>query len=444
MRKTNHKKHCYKRVIYIIVTALLSFSLFSCATDFVLPDPESIPQTTSAQLEAFPLSAKNLMQNVSAGNTAPIKLDKEFIADSAVFALELFKKCALSEQNPMVSPLSVMLALSMTANGAGGETLAQMENVLGGFDIDSLNEYMRSYAASLSNTENAKLTAANSIWFRDDEESIKVSDDFLQTNADYYNADAYAAPFDETTLDEINQWVNVNTDGMIEGILDRIPEEAVMYLINAMAFDARWEKVYYEHQISEGIFNALDGSPQTISMMQSQESKYINDGKATGFIKPYEGGQYSFAALLPNEGEDIHDYISSMTGERFIAALSDTKPGIVFATLPKFSSEYKTELNGTLGELGMTDAFIPENADFSKLGNSSLESFYISSVLHKTYISVDELGTKAGAVTSVEMGTTSMPVTDIYTVTLDRPFVYALIDNNTKLPVFIGAVLSIE
>ncbi|MDD4774641.1 MAG: serpin family protein, partial [Eubacteriales bacterium] len=378
-----NKNHNYKPVIYIIVSALLALGMFSCAADAVPPaadgteNTESIPETSAGKPEASHLSAINLMQNVKAGNIAQITPDGEFIAGSAAFALDLFKKSALAGGNPMVSPLSVMLALSMTTNGAAGETLAQMERVLGGLDIGRLNEYMRGYTASLTNTENAKLTAANSVWFRDDGESIRVSDQFLQTNADYYNADAYAASFDDKTLEEINEWVNVNTDGMIDGILDRIPEEAVMYLINAMAFDARWEKVSNEHQISEGTFNALDGA-QTVSMMQSQESEYIDDGRATGFIKPYEGGQYSFAALLPNEGVDIHDYIASMTADAFIAALSDTKSGIVYATLPKFTSEYKTEVNGTLQELGMTDAFMPSNADFSGLVESSLGNFYIS------------------------------------------------------------------
>jgi serpin B len=179
-------------------------------------------------------------------------------------------------------------------------------------------------------------------------------------------------------------------------------------------------------------------------MMRSEESKYLDDGKATGFIKPYADGQYSFVALLPNEDVSIQDYIAFMTGEGFTGTIADAKSGIVYSTLPKFTSEYKIQMNGALNSMGIEDAFDPSLADFSKLGNSSLGNIFISSVLHKTYISVDELGTKAGAVTSVEMSVTSIPITDIYTVTLDRPFVYAIIDTNTNLPLFIGAVLNIN
>ncbi|MHB1152497.1 MAG: serpin family protein [Eubacteriales bacterium] len=450
------KNRFMRTVIYIILSALITVSLAACSENITGPDNNdkdtSAPETTSAESEnnedtpkVISLSVTNLMEKVTSSITEGKTVNSDFVFNSADFALELFKKSASTDENSMISPLSVLLALSMTANGADGNTLAEMEKVLGSsFTIDELNEYLRGYIDSLTSTDKAKLSIANSIWFRDDDNSIQVNKDFLQTNADYYNADAYSAAFDEQTLADINNWVNINTDGLIKSILDKIPGEAVMYLINAMVFDATWQEVYTIEQISEGAFNANDGTAQTVSMMRSEESKYLDDGKATGFIKPYADGQYSFAALLPNEDVSIQDYIASMTGEGFTRTIADAKSGIVYSTLPKFTSEYKIEMNGALGSLGMADAFAPELADFSKLGNSSLGNIFISSVLHKTYISVDELGTKAGAVTSVEMSVTSMPVADIYTVTLDRPFVYAIIDTNTNLPLFIGAVLNIN
>lgn len=452
--KMNHK--LMKTVIYIIISALITVSLASCSGNITGPDNNSeetgTSGTTGAESEnsgdipiATPLSVTNLMEKITASKT-PIKTaDSDFIFNSADFALELFKKSASSDENSMISPLSVLLALSMTANGADGNTLAQMEKVLGSsFTIDELNEYLRGYIGSLTSTDKAKLSIANSIWFRSDDNSIQVNKDFLQTNADYYNADAYSAAFDEQTLTDINNWVSDKTDGLITSILDKIPGEAVMYLINAMVFDAAWQEVYSKEQISEGTFNADNGTAQTVSMMRSEESKYLDDGKATGFIKPYADGQYSFVALLPNADVSIQDYIASMTGEGFTGTIANAKSGVVYATLPKFTSEYKIEMNAALNSLGIEDAFSSQLADFSRLGNSSLGNIFISSVLHKTYISVDELGTKAGAVTSVEMSVTSMPVTDYYTVTLDRPFVYAIVDNNTNLPLFIGSVLNIN
>ncbi len=450
------KNKIMKTVIYIVLSALITVSLASCSENITAPPinsgETSASETTGTESEnnedipkVISLSVTNLMEKVTSSITEGKEANSNFVFNSADFALELFKKSASSDENSMISPLSVLLALSMTANGADSSTLAQMEKVLGGeLTIDELNKYLRGYIDSLTSTDKAKLSIANSIWFRDDDNSIQVNNDFLQTNADYYNADAYSAAFDEQTLADINNWVNINTDGLIKSILDKIPGEAVMYLINAMVFDATWQDVYNEHQIFEDTFNANDGTKQTVSMMRSEESKYLDDGKATGFIKPYADGHYSFIALLPNEDVSIQDYIASMTGEGFTGTIADAKSGIVYSTLPKFTSEYKIQMNDVLKDLGITDAFDSAMADFSKLGNSSLGNIFISSVLHKTYISVDELGTKAGAVTSVEMGVTSMPVADIYTVTLDRPFVYAIIDNYTNLPLFIGAVLNIN
>ena len=125
----------------------------------------------------------------------------------------------------------------------------------------------------------------------------------------------FRAPFDETTLADLNAWVSDRTDGMIPAILDRIPGSAMVYLVNALAFDGQWESVYRENQIHEGTFTAEDGAAQPVQMMYSQEYAYLEDGLATGFLKYYEGGTYAFAALLPNEGVSLEDYIASLTGE---------------------------------------------------------------------------------------------------------------------------------
>ncbi len=444
-----------KTIACMTAAVLIAASLAACGenaavpneadeTDEVTGNTDSTGETKDELPEAIPLSVKNLMENVTSQITEAGPVNGDFVAAGADFALDLFRKSAAAGENTMISPLSVLLALSMTANGAAGETLAQMENVLGsGLTVDRLNGYLRDFTASLTSSEKAKFASANSVWFRDDGESIAVSADFLQKNADYYHADAYGAAFDDQTVDDINSWVSIHTDGLIDGILDKIPAEAVMYLINAVVFDAEWEKVYTLEQVYDGTFHAQDGTEQTVPMMRSEETRYLDDGKATGFIKPYAGGQYGFAALLPNEDIPPEEYIASMTGESFLGTISGQKSGIVYAEMPKFSSEYKVEMNGILTELGIEDAFNPFLADFSKLGSSPLGNIFISSVLHKTYISVDELGTKAGAVTSVEMSVTSMPAGEIYTVTLDRPFVYAIIDSTTNLPLFIGVVNNI-
>lgn len=385
-------------------------------------------------------STVNLMDGIRADSTKTgMSPNGEFIGGYADFAIDLFRQSAGDGKNTTISPLSVMLALAMTANGAEGETLAQMEKALGGMDIDSLNKYLSYYVENLPSSQKSKITLANSVWFRDDKNRLNVKDKFLKTNANYYNADAYSAPFDSGTLKDINNWVSENTDGRIKEMLDEIPADAVMYLINALTFDAEWLQPYMKDDVSNGEFNGADGK-QKVEMMHSCESSYIDDGKATGFIKPYADG-YSFVAMLPNEGVSIEEYIASMNGEKFVESVKNAEYGMVFTALPKFTTEYSAELSSALKAMGMTNAFDYENADFSEINGGN--DLFIGRVLHKTYISVNERGTKAGAATAVEIKY-GAGFTETKYVTLDRPFVYAIIDDETSLPVFIGRVMNVK
>ena len=388
------------------------------------------------------ISADNLSEGIMPGEVTGKKTDPTFEESSADFALKLFRATARGEENALVSPLSVMLALAMTANGAKGETKAQMEALLGGgMDIEDLNGYLYTYMKSLPSSEKAKLALANSVWFRDTE-SLDVRAAFLQKNADYYSADVYKAPFDKKTCDDINRWIEENTDGMIKKMLDSIDKDAVMFLINTVLFDAEWQNVYFEDQIRDGFFTTADGKRRNVTMMHSDETNFIDDGKATGFIKPYMDG-YSFAAFLPNEGVSLDSYLDSMTGAGFLAAVKGAKKETVIATMPKFEYGYKTTMNDILKSLGMTMPFDRKKADFSDLAVSS-GNIYINRVIHQTYISVGEKGTRAGAATIVQMDSESAGYVENYhTVTLDRPFVYAIIDNATGLPIFIGTVTDI-
>ena len=367
------------------------------------------------------------------------------VSDAAVtdFAIHLFKESMEDEENTLISPLSVLVALSMTANGADNETLSQMESVLG-MPIDQLNTWISTYMANLPEEEKYKLSLANSIWFTDDER-FTVNQDFLQTNADYYDADIYRAPFDDDTCKDINKWVKDNTDGMIKNILDQIPQEAVMYLINALAFDAEWQDIYFENQVREGEFTTENGEKRNVDMMYSEENKYLEDKHATGFIKYYKDRKYAFAALLPKEGTTVSEYIVSLDGEHLNELLTNAKSAFVNTSIPKFETEYDVEMSAVLSGMGMPDAFSGATADFSKLGHSTAGNIFINRVLHKTFISVDERGTKAGAATVVEMNDEcALIIEDPKQVFLDRPFVYMLIDCETNLPFFIGTMMDVE
>ena len=234
---------------------------------------------------------------------------------------------------------------------------------------------------------------------------------------------------------------------MIPEIIREIPDEAVLYLINALALEAEWETAYRESQIQmERIFTTEDGQDQPATLMYSSEWYYLKDDHAQGFLKPYQGGRWAFAALLPEAGMKLEEYAASLTGERLHAILSGAQETRVETAIPKFQCEFGAELSDCLKALGMTDAFDWSTADFGAIGSSPNGPLYISKVLHKTYISVDEKGTKAGAATAVEMpagGAEPTPVV-VPTVYLDRPFLYMLVDLEANLPAFIGAVTAME
>ena len=358
----------------------------------------------------------------------------------ADFSIDIFKKTISNTKNSLVSPLSIMLALAMAANGADGETRSQMENVLGGdISLSDLNEYLYSYVSGLPSLQKSKLDIANSIWFRDTG-SLMIVPDFLKITTEYYKASVHGAAFDSQTADDINDWVNLNTDGMIEKIIERISDEAVMILLNAIAFDAEWFSGYEPNDVRKRDFTNYDKTISNIDFMHSTETLYLEDSSATGFIKPYLYSHYSFVALLPKPEINIHDYIATLTGETFINIIKIAQLIEVRASMPKFEFRYSIEINQVLKELGMQLAF-SSAANFSKMAYSTAGNIYISQVLHSTYISVDEIGTRAAAVTMVTLENRSA-TPQFRVVHLDRPYVFAIIDNKTNIPVFIGVILS--
>ena len=390
----------------------------------------------------FTVKAENLMEGIVPNAVTPEGDVSSVSTALADFALRLFKATENGE-NTLVSPLSVMYALAMTANGAEGGTLSEMESVLG-MGREELNLYLYTYLDALPKSEKCKLSLANSIWFKDDA-GFSVNHDFLQKNADYYGADVYKSDFDYRTLKDINNWTRNKTDGMIPKVLDEISKDAVMYLVNALAFEAEWSKVYKSSSVRDSYFTTEGGERQSVEMMYSTEGKYLEDEYATGFLKYYRGGKYAFAALLPNEGVSVSEYLDAIDGESLSALLSGVKMTTVHAAIPKFETEYSTEMSKILSDMGMPTAFDPSLADFTSLGSYTGGNIYINNVIHKTYIRVDEKGTKAGAVTVVEMNkATAGDPFETKQVYLDRPFVYMLIDCENNIPFFIGTTMSVK
>ncbi len=375
-------------------------------------------------------------------NPQPVEPVADLRSDAPVltgFGLRLLENADAGRENALLSPLSVLYALGMTANGAAGETLAQMETVLG-LPVDTLNRWLATYLQGLTQGDGGKLLPANAIWVRQSD-LFTPSEAFLQTNADVYQAGLYAGSFDDTTLSQINNWVSQHTEGRIPSILDQIDPNAVMYLVNALAFEARWETVYREDQVRSGTFTKEDGTQQTVDFLYSEEHAYLETANATGFLKYYEGKDYAFAALLPKEGTTVAELVASLNGEDLSRLLLQPQSAAVQVSIPKFEVRGSYELRDALTAMGMPQAFHPEQADFSNMGTTAEGlNLHISRILHKTYLCLDEQGTKAGAATAVEMRANGAMMEEFQYVNLDRPFVYLLIDCETGFPIFLGTL----
>ena len=358
------------------------------------------------------------------------------------FGIRLFRETYEKGKNVMLSPVSVITALAMTANGANGKTLEQMENVFG-TDVNNLNEFLMDYIRSLPNGESSKVHMANSIWIKDTDD-LSVEKEFTEKNIRYYNSEVVKAAFDKQTLKDINNWVKSNTDDMIPTIIDEIPDDAVMYLINALAFDSEWDEKYYDTDVWEDVFTDINGKENDVEFMHANVYEYIEDEDAVGFIKNYIGERYAYVALLPDNDIQIEDYIKNLNGLKLSSLISSPEIIKVKTSIPKYESEYSNDLAGTLEKMGMEEAFKKSSADFSLLGSFKDGNISIDSVVHKTYIEVSENGTKAAAATSVGMvGATAVAEESYKTVYLNRPFVYMIYDREYSIPLFIGVMESI-
>lgn len=367
---------------------------------------------------------------------------------TAEFGIDAMKYLYEENENILISPLSIAMALSLASGGASGSTYNQFERVIArAISLHDMLEFYKDVGDKADDNKYIDLNIANSIWIKDDEKEIKVKESYLEYADKYFDAEVFFEKFDDTTVKKINSWVSDETDGMIDSLIDRLTKENVMCIINALSFDAEWQSIYRDGSIdTEFIFTDSKGVQQKAVGMTSTERKYLESDNAIGFIKNYKGGEYGFAVILPNEGITINEFVSELTSGEFMAFLESERNVKVIAKMPKFSFEYKSELNDMLMAMGITDAFDIKKADFTGIGTTEKENLFISYVLHKTFIQVAEKGTRAAAVTAVMMDNTAAePIPEeIKYVTLDRPFVFAIIDNSTKLPLFLGTVSSVK
>lgn len=411
------RKRVYKRLAALVLAAALSLPLTGCGI-------HARELTADIRQQTFDTAT-----DLAEGGEAV-----------SAFALALLQNTDAGRKSTLLSPLSALYALGMTANGASGDTLTQLEGVTG-MTLAELNDYLYTFRMSLPDSEGGTtLALADSLWMRD---IFLANEDFLRACVNYYDAEVYSSAFDGSVVADVNRWVEKHTGGMIEQLLEEPPSaQTMLYLVNAAVFDGKWQTPYKKANICDGVFNALSGEKQPATFLRGTETIYLSGYGAEGFLKPYADGRYAFAALLPEAGTTLAELLSTLNGEKLYALLSEHQYATVVATMPKFTGETSLSLRSALQAMGVTDLFDMTAADLRQMGSAPNDQLHVGDVLQKTYIAVDEKGTKAAAATSVNTNdAAAMP--EKY-ITLDRPFLYMIVDTHACLPLFTGTVTELQ
>ena len=375
----------------------------------------------------------------------PLKSAELIDADNQ-FGLELFRKVtdkAAANANTMISPLSISLALTMTYNGAAGETKSEMEKTMNlhGLTTGEINAAHRALVNALRSADpSVQLEIANAIYY---DHMLRVREEFVTVNKQYYDAEVTALDFaDQASLLTINGWVSEKTRGKIPTIIDQLDSDLVMMLLNAVYFNGIWKTPFDEEGTHLKPFrfgNGTSGQVETMSMVGALE--YTTNDLFSAVHFPYGKEGFRMTVILPHENKSTGEVIGAMDGDAWRTWMQGFRmEGDVEVSLPRFKFEWKMTLNDLLSSMGMAKAFVPYAADFSGMtGNRDL---YIGYVIHKTYVDVNEKGTEAAAVTAVGMFTTSMPVEPPGKIrfTVNRPFLFTITEKSTGAILFIGEI----
>ncbi len=376
-----------------------------------------------------------------AGELNLTKKSLELLEADNAFGLDLFSE-VMSEtetgENVMISPLSVALALGMTLNGAATTTREAMEQALRlqGFTQEEINQGYKSIIDQLLDLDpKVIMEIANSIWYRDD---FSVLEDFIHTNQEYFYAEIRSLDFSAPgAKDIINGWVSEKTHEKIREIIDEIPAQTVMYLINAIYFKGMWTFEFDPEDTGLKPFYPAEGpSFNALAMRQETELNYYHNDLFQLVELPYGDRNFSMLVFLPSAGKSCSDILAGMDNDSWNSWTGQLAETDVLVQLPKFKFETFKLLNEYLSSMGMEIAFT-DAADFT--GINPAGNLYISRVLHKTYIDVNEEGTEAAAVTAVEVGFTSVgPNPGPVRFIADRPFLFAIRENSTGSILFMG------
>lgn len=379
------------------------------------------------------------------GEGSKNQVDNRLTSATSRFSFKLYEEILKrrTSKNTFVSPASVMLALAMTYNGAAGATRQAMAQALevDGMSLDDVNRAFADLKSSLAPTDpKVQLKIANSLWIRN---GFTINPAFIQRNKQHYGAEIASLNFsDPSAVETINSWVNKNTEGKIQKIINQINDDDVLFLINAIYFKGQWQLAFKKENTKPDVFRPAPGEQKQVSMMsQSGTFVYYKGKDFQSVYLPYGTGRVSMYLFLPDEQTGLDQFERSLTPENWDVWMRSfgATPGELM--LPRFKVEWESELNEALKGLGMTEAFDPARANFSLIARPTSGNLFISEVKHKSWCEVNEEGTEAAAATSVRGTLTSVQQPrEPFVMKVDHPFFFAIRDNLTGVLLFMGSV----
>ena len=362
--------------------------------------------------------------------------EESAIQSSNAFAFTIFDKINAdeSEKNIIMSPLSISYALSMLLNGAEGETQQQIIDVLNQSDltVEEINNALKVLTKDLLTVDNKiKMGIANSVWTK---QGYTAKQAFINALQEYYSAQVKSL----TTAEEVNSWVNTNTNGMIPKIINDLNPQLVMMLINAIYFEGEWSSGFDESDTREDTFYLSQSESVRVKMMkQSSSFKYYKNENFSVAELPYGQGNYVMDIILPSDTKTIDEIIPEIDNDLFINHIEPSIPRTIAVALPRFKYNFNKSLNNILISLGMPLAFT-DLADFSGIMDNHL---HIDKVGHAAFIETTEKGSRAAAVTYIGLETTSVSPSPTQFI-VNKPFAYVIRECSTNTIVFMGKVIN--
>lgn len=415
----------------LLCLLLLGLCLTSCKDTVV--DPIDYPNPLENPDPITVPECEDVIEDISAANNK--------------FGFDVFQNInALEEsdgQNLFISPLSINFALGMAYNGVVDQTAEEMQTILKLQEF-ALTESNQGYKCLIDVLDAIQLTddqvqmdIANSIWYNQD---IAIKSDFLDTNEFYFDGQVKETDFNNPAAkDIIHEWISDNTNGKITEIIDQIPADIVMYLINAIYFNGNWKYEFDEEATNDKTFYKENGDVVATPFMSQQETfNFFETDNFRAVELPYGDDKFSMSVLVPKGNYQVNDLITELNAENWDEWMNAFKPQEMVLNFPKFTLEYKVLLNDALKAMGMQRAF-RQDAQFDKINDNI--PLWISRVLHKTFIEVNEVGTEAAAVTVVEIVTESAVIDGPPVFSADRPFVYVIRDKVEGSIAFVGKMV---